>query len=87
MLSIVSKYITDSMEESMKVYTDTEEYTRPRHEINLKIAAFRSTLSEAQLNDFLDVLSLIDDANGIMVEKAYSIAFAQGICFREETIK
>lgn len=86
MASIVSKYITDSLEETMKSYTSTEEYQNEQAEINKKIDALRSTLPESRRAAFLDLLSQIDDSNGKMVEKAYQVAFAQGICFRDETL-
>ena len=87
MESTISRYIIDSMDEAMKSYTDTDEYTHPRHLINEKIASFRSTLSEEQQREFLDILNAIDNTNGKYVERAYSIGFVQGICFRKETVR
>ena len=87
MASIVSKYITDSLEETMKSYTSTEEYQNEQAEINKKIDAIRSSLPEAQKVDLNDLLNMIDNANGKMVEKAYQIGVAQGVCFRDETIR
>lgn len=87
MASVVSKYITDSLDEAMEPFTDTEEYQTARAEINNMIDALRSSLPEAQKVDLNDLLNKIDNANGKMVEKAYQIGVAQGVCFRDETIR
>lgn len=86
MLSIVTDYIADSMAETMNSYTETEEHKSRLHEINEKKAALHSSLPEPQKQALHDLLEMISNADAIMAEQAYKIGFAQGVCFRDETI-
>ena len=84
MLSIVSDYILDSIDEVMKPYLDSDEYHSLQGEITEKTSALSSTLSTAQRVQLDDLLNLISTADSRFAEEAYKSAFAQGVCFRDE---
>ena len=86
MLSIVSSYIVDSMDETMKVYYQSEEYLNRQEAINSKLSAFRATLSESNRIELNALIEMISADHTETVMKAYKTAFAQGVCFRDEEI-
>ena len=86
MLSIVSSYIVDSMDETMKVYYQSEEYLNRQEAINSKLSAFRATLSESNRIELNALIEMISADHTETVMKAYKTAFAQGVCFRDEKI-
>ena len=86
MLSIVSDYVLDSIDEVMEPYLHSDEYLNLRGKITEKTSALNSTLSPAQQDQLDELLNLISDADGRFTEAAYKAAFAQGVCFRDEVI-
>ena len=86
MLSIVSDYILDSIDDVMKPYLDSDEYHTLQGEITEKTSALGNTLSPAQRDQLDELLNLISDADSRFTEAAYKAAFAQGVCFRDEVI-
>ena len=79
MLSIVSSYIVDSMDETMKVYYQSEEYLNRQEAINSKLSAFRATLSESNRIELNALIEMISADHTETVMKAYKTAFAQGV--------
>ena len=60
MSSIVATYIVDSMDETMQSYYQTEEYINRQEAINVRLSAFRATLSESnriELNALIEMIS------------------------------
>ncbi len=86
MLSIVSGYIVDSMDETMQSYYQSEEYTNRQEAINVRLSAFRATLSESDRIELNALIEMISADHTETVMKAYKTAFAQGVCFRDEEI-
>lgn len=86
MLSIVSGYIVDSMDETMQSYYQSEEYTNRQEAINVRLSAFRATLSESNRIELNALIEMISADHTETVMKAYKTAFAQGVCFRDEEI-
>lgn len=86
MLSIVSSYIVDSMDETMKVYYQSEEYLNRQEAINSKLSAFRAALPEAHRVELNMLIEMISADHTETVMKAYWLRFAQGVCFRDEEI-
>lgn len=86
MLSIVSDYVLDSIDEVMEPYMHSDEYLNLRANIKEKTSALNSTLSPAQRDQLDELLNLISDADGRFTGAAYKAAFAQGVCFRDEVI-
>ena len=86
MLSIVSGYIVDSMDETMQSYYQSEEYTNRQEAINVRLSAFRATLSESNRIELNALIEMISADHTETVMKAYKTAFAQGVCFRDEKI-
>lgn len=87
MLTNVSDYIEDSMEDAMQSYAQTEEYRTRAHEIAESISAFHASLPENRQQEFLLLIDRINTADADMVVKAYHTAFAKGICFRAEILE
>ena len=86
MLSIVAAYIVDSMDETMQSYYQSEEYTNRQEAINVRLSAFRATLSESNRIELNALIEMINADHTETVMKAYKTAFAQGVCFRDEEI-
>lgn len=86
MLSIVSDYVLDSIDEVMEPYMHSDEHLNLQGKITEKTSALNSTLSPTQRDQLDELLNLISDANGRFTEAAYKAAFAQGVCFRDEVI-
>ena len=83
---MLADYISDSMEETMQPYTDSDEFKQSRKTINEKIASFRSSIPEPLQHDFIDLLNMIDNANAEYVEKAYITGVVYGVRLRDEVI-
>ena len=86
MSSIVATYIVDSMDETMQSYYQSEEYTNRQEAINVRLSAFRATLSESNRIELNALIEMISADHTETVMKAYKTAFAQGVCFRDEKI-
>ena len=86
MSSIVAAYIVDSMDETMQSYYQSEEYTNRQEAINVRLSAFRATLSESNRIELNALIEMISADHTETVMKAYKTAFAQGVCFRDEKI-
>lgn len=86
MSSIVAAYIVDSMDETMQSYYQTEEYINRQEAINVRLSAFRATLSESNRIELNALIEMISADHTETVMKAYKTAFAQGVCFRDEEI-
>ena len=86
MLSIVSDYIVDSMDETMQSYYRSEVFVNRQNAINERMIAFRNKLSDDHKSELNELMDMISNADSETTKEAYKIAFAQGLCFREETI-
>ena len=85
-MSILSSYLEESMEEAMQPYTSSDEYKKPRTEINSRIDAFRSTLTEDQKKVFNSLLNDMNNAHAAFATKAYVTGAVNGIALREEVL-
>lgn len=70
----------DAMQDS---YAQREEYRTREHRINETITDFRATLNPTQTEEFIHILDMIGDSNGIMNKDAFLEGIHYGIAIRQ----
>ena len=84
MNSLVSGYITDSMDEVMRNYLNSEEHTLDHALLTQKEHELLSKLPVEIKGEYLDYLNLASDVYGRVNRATYHAAFAEGVAFSKE---
>ena len=79
-------YIADSMEETMRSFTESEEYMAPRAAINKMIAEVRAELNPEMQKSFNTLMDMMNNAHADFAAKAYTYGVVNGIALREQVM-
>lgn len=78
--------IKDAFEDSLKNYTQSDEYTKEKQSADEKLAAFRNGLSDIQKQQFNEMMDTVTTVSSMLASEAYLHGVVEGIALKSRII-
>lgn len=78
--------IKDAFEDSLKNYTQSDEYTKEKQSADEKLAAFRNGLSDIQKQQFNEMMDAVTTVSSMLASEAYLHGVVKGIALKSRLI-